>query len=120
MQDPLYERARQILTTDDKITKILFEMIDKANIELGVRINLYELIETILLLPFKHAAFKGGGVKGTAYVGVIEVLERFGLLSQFTSFIGASAGGLTAAFLGFGVKSAPSVFSGWRFNRQYW
>lgn len=106
MQDPLYERAQQIINIDDEITTILVEMIGKAKVELGETINLQDLIKTILLLPFKHAAFKGGGVKGTAYVGVIKVLERFGLLSQIDTFIGASAGGLTAAFLGLGVPAA--------------
>ena len=66
MQDLLFERVQSIINSDDEIVKIFIETLNNANIELGVKINLHELIKTILLLPFKRAAFKGGVVIGTA------------------------------------------------------
>jgi predicted acylesterase/phospholipase RssA len=46
---------------------------------------------------------KGGGVKGIAYVGALEVLESFGF--RFTHFVGTSAGAITAALLSVGFNS---------------
>src|ERR1051326_7220929 len=42
---------------------------------------------------------RGGGLKGLAFVGAIEVLERE---YQFTQFAGTSAGAITAVFLAAG------------------
>lgn len=47
--------------------------------------------------PFKNLVFKGGGVKGIAYVGALKALENANIMSQITGFAGTSAGAITAA-----------------------
>lgn len=47
--------------------------------------------------PFRNLVFKGGGVKGIAYVGALKALENAGIMSQITGFAGSSAGAITAA-----------------------
>ena len=49
--------------------------------------------------------FEGGGTKGNAYVGVIQVLEEHGLLKGIKRFAGTSAGSQTAAILAVGLTS---------------
>lgn len=49
--------------------------------------------------------FEGGGTKGNAYVGVIQVLEEHGLLKEIRRFAGTSAGSQTAALLAVGLTS---------------
>ena len=102
MQDELQERVHRILA-DPAIQPLMVQALEQIAIESGIQINIVDLVKTICSLPFKYGAFKGGGVKGIAYVGVIKVLQQFGLLDKIDSLIGASAGGLTAAFLGLGV-----------------
>lgn len=46
---------------------------------------------------------KGGGIKGLAYVGAIEILEKF---YNFTWYTGTSAGAITAILLGSGYNHA--------------
>ena len=50
---------------------------------------------------FKHLVFEGGGVKGIAYAGAIDVLEAQGILSNIDSVSGTSAGAITSALLAF-------------------
>ncbi len=45
---------------------------------------------------FKHLALKGGGIRGIAYLGALEVLSEKNILSNFQSVSGASAGAITA------------------------
>lgn len=49
--------------------------------------------------PFQNLVFKGGGVKGIAYVGAVKALEEANALSQINGFAGTSAGSITAALL---------------------
>jgi predicted acylesterase/phospholipase RssA len=44
-----------------------------------------------------HLVFEGGGVKGVAYVGALQVLGENDLLEDVTSVAGTSAGSITAA-----------------------
>lgn len=46
--------------------------------------------------PFKNLVFEGGGVKGIAYVGVMQVLNDKGILDQITRVGGTSAGSINA------------------------
>lgn len=46
---------------------------------------------------------KGGGVKGIAYVGALQTLEKYGY--QFNHFVGTSAGAISAALLSVGYSS---------------
>lgn len=48
------------------------------------------LAATVLIL-------KGGGAKGLAFVGAVEALQQYG--ARFDTFVGTSAGAITAAFL---------------------
>lgn len=50
-------------------------------------------------LPYYGIALEGGGVAGTAYAGVIEVLEEMGLYAQLTHFAGSSAGSMVAGLM---------------------
>ena len=42
---------------------------------------------------FKNLVFEGGGVKGIAYVGAMEVLDKEGILNNIERVAGTSAGG---------------------------
>lgn len=53
----------------------------------------------------RNLAFQGGGVKGIAYVGGIEVLEERGLLAGVLRVAGTSAGAITAALLAVGATA---------------
>jgi NTE family protein len=49
--------------------------------------------------PYKNMVFKGGGIRGLAYCGALEVLENRGILMQIERVAGTSAGAITAALL---------------------
>lgn len=49
--------------------------------------------------PFRNLVFEGGGVKGTAYAGALEVLEQQGILGEIERVAGTSAGAITAALV---------------------
>lgn len=55
--------------------------------------------------PFKNLVFKGGGVKGVAYLGAIEVLEQQGILPGIERVAGSSAGAITAMALSFPLRA---------------
>ncbi len=48
---------------------------------------------------FKNLIFEGGGVKGIAYVGALDVLEKRGIVSRISRVGGASAGAINAVLL---------------------
>ena len=49
---------------------------------------------------FKNLVFEGGGVKGIAYVGALEVLDREGILNDIEKVSGTSAGAMIAVLVG--------------------
>ena len=49
---------------------------------------------------FKNLVFEGGGVKGIAYVGALEVLDREGILGNIERVAGTSAGAMIAVLVG--------------------
>lgn len=49
---------------------------------------------------FKNLVFEGGGVKGIAYVGALEVLDREGILDNIERVAGTSAGAMIAVLVG--------------------
>ena len=51
---------------------------------------------------FKNLIFEGGGVKGIAYVGALEVLEKEGILKDVERVAGTSAGAMVAVFVALG------------------
>jgi NTE family protein len=47
-------------------------------------------------------SFAGGGVKGCAFLGALEVLEQHQVLQRCKRFAGSSAGAITASLLACG------------------
>lgn len=54
---------------------------------------------------YKNLVFKGGGVKGIAYVGALKALENANIMPQITGFAGTSAGAITAALAACRISS---------------
>lgn len=59
--------------------------------------------------PFKNLVFRGGGMKGTAYTGALEVLEEKGLLEQIKRVAGSSAGAITATLVSFNLRFPETI-----------
>lgn len=55
--------------------------------------------------PFTNLVFEGGGAKGIAYAGALQVLEQAGILGQVTAVAGTSAGAITATLVGLGYSA---------------
>jgi len=55
--------------------------------------------------PFRNLVFEGGGVKGIAYAGAMEVLTKEDILTGITRVGGASAGAINAMLLGLGYTN---------------
>ncbi len=49
--------------------------------------------------PYKNLVFKGGGIRGLAYVGALEVLEKHNILQGIQQVAGTSAGAITATLV---------------------
>lgn len=54
--------------------------------------------------PFKNLVFEGGGVKGIAYVGAMEVLQKEGILPNIKRVGGTSAGAINAVLFAAGYS----------------
>ncbi|MFP3947772.1 MAG: patatin-like phospholipase family protein [Longimicrobiales bacterium] len=54
---------------------------------------------------FRNLVFEGGGVKGIAYVGALEILARKKILADVERIGGTSAGAITAALVGLGYST---------------
>lgn len=55
----------------------------------------------IPVFPFRNLVFKGGGMKGTAYLGVLRALDNEDILKQIERVAGSSVGAITAMLLSF-------------------
>ena len=68
---------------------------------------------------FRNLVFEGGGVKGIAYAGAIQVLEQQGILPGILRVAGTSAGAITATLLalGAGSKDIASIVGGTDFHQ---
>lgn len=55
---------------------------------------------------FKNLVFEGGGVKGIAYGGAVEVLEQLHITPQIERVAGTSAGAITAAMISLNYTAA--------------
>jgi len=53
---------------------------------------------------FKNLVFEGGGVKGIAYLGAMQVLQEKGILANIKRVGGTSAGAINAALFALGYK----------------
>jgi len=56
--------------------------------------------------PFENLIMEGGGAKGVAYIGSLEVLENNNQMANLKRVGGSSAGGLTAIFVALGCSSS--------------
>lgn len=54
---------------------------------------------------FKNLVFEGGGVKGIAYAGALEVLDKEGILTNIKRVAGTSAGAMVAVLVGLGYTA---------------
>lgn len=57
------------------------------------------------LNQFTNLVFEGGGVKGIAYCGALEILESKGILNNVSRVAGTSAGAITAGLLAVGFTN---------------
>jgi len=48
---------------------------------------------------YQGIALEGGGVAGTSYAGLVEVLDQLGIYSKLTHFAGSSAGAMVAGLM---------------------
>ncbi|CAC5387801.1 unnamed protein product [Mytilus coruscus] len=55
--------------------------------------------------PFENIVFEGGGLKGVAFCGSIQVLEELGIYPKIKRFAGTSAGAIKAALIAVGYNS---------------
>lgn len=55
--------------------------------------------------PFRNLVFEGGGVKGIAYLGALDVLADKGISSEIQRIGGTSAGAINAILLGLGFTA---------------
>ena len=55
---------------------------------------------------FRNLVFEGGGVKGIAYAGALQVLESKGVLADVKRVAGTSAGAITATLVAVGCSAA--------------
>lgn len=55
--------------------------------------------------PYRNLVFEGGGVKGIAYGGALEVLEQSAITPQIERVAGTSAGAITATMVSLGYTA---------------
>jgi len=53
---------------------------------------------------YKNLVFKGGGVRGVAYMGALEVLDELGIVKNVQRVAGASAGAIAATVVSFNLN----------------
>lgn len=58
---------------------------------------------------YKNLALEGGGIRGIAYAGAIEVLDSAGWLDSITQIAGTSAGGIQAMMLAMGYTAGEMM-----------
>jgi NTE family protein len=58
--------------------------------------------------PFRNLVFEGGGVKGIAYVGALEVLEKRGITPKISRVGGTSAGAINAVLFAAGFSNVET------------
>lgn len=71
-----------------------------------------------MLLPPKRIVFTGGGLRTLGHFGVLEVLQKKGLLKQVKEYIGVSAGALVGfcAMLGYTINEMKQVVTEFDFT----
>ena len=59
--------------------------------------------------PYKNLVFEGGGVKGIAYGGALEILEQSAITPQIERVAGTSAGAITATMVSLGYTASEFI-----------
>ena len=67
---------------------------------------------------FRNLVFEGGGVKGIAYVGALEVLDKEGILKNIKRVAGTSAGAMVAVLVGLNYTASEISEILWDLNFQ--
>ena len=57
---------------------------------------------------YRNLVFKGGGVRGIAYLGALDVLDEYRIVDNIERVAGTSAGAITAAILSMQLSVADS------------
>jgi NTE family protein len=65
---------------------------------------------------FRNLVFEGGGVKGIAYIGAMQLLEEKGILAGIRRIGGTSVGGINAVLLALGYTNAEQRNILWKMN----
>jgi len=66
--------------------------------------------------PFRNLIFEGGGVKGIAYVGAIDALDKAGILGGIERVGGTSAGAINALLLAAGFSLSETKKALWKLD----
>ena len=71
-----------------------------------------------MLIPPKRIIFTGGGLRSLGHFGVLEVLQKKGLLRSVKEYVGVSAGALVAfsTILGYTIQEMKSVVTEFDFT----
>jgi NTE family protein len=72
--------------------------------------------EVFMSYHFRNLIFEGGGVKGIAYIGVLEILEEKGILSNISRVGGTSVGAINATLLALGYTNPEQKEILWNLN----
>jgi NTE family protein len=66
--------------------------------------------------PFKNLVFEGGGVRGLAYVGAMEVLEKKGVMKNIQRVGGTSVGAINATMVALGYSQSEQRDKLWKLD----
>jgi NTE family protein len=58
---------------------------------------------------YRNLVFKGGGVRGIAYMGALQLLEEMGILKNIQRTAGSSAGAIAATLTSFHLSAAETI-----------
>ena len=58
---------------------------------------------------YKNLVFSGGGVRGIAYLGALEMLDEYGIIENIQRVAGTSAGAITATTISFGLSIQETI-----------
>ncbi|XZF12612.1 patatin-like phospholipase family protein [Chitinophagaceae bacterium MMS25-I14] len=62
--------------------------------------------QSIKAQTYKNLVLEGGGIRGIAYAGAIQVLEEHNIITGINNVAGTSVGAITAALIGTGYSAA--------------
>lgn len=71
-----------------------------------------------MTVQFRNLVFEGGGVKGIAYIGAMQVLQQRGILANIKRVGGTSAGAINALIfaLGYSIHEQKAIMESTDFN----